>query len=99
MRVYTPALADSFQWSLSDNKSSQVSRTPFSILADLNNTVIWMVPICPLIFTSSSPITKTLGMLPNALFTIGINVIFILISFISMLLLWEFLTPALVDVL
>ena len=31
-----------FHWSLSDSKSFQVSRTPLSIQADLNNAVIWM---------------------------------------------------------
>ena len=34
-----------FHWSLSDNKSPQVSRTILSILANLNNTVVWMVSI------------------------------------------------------
>ena len=32
-----------FHWSLSDSKSPQVSRTLLSILAVLNNTVVWMV--------------------------------------------------------
>ena len=32
-----------FHWSLSDSKSRQVSRTLLSILADLNNGVVWMV--------------------------------------------------------
>ena len=32
-----------FHWDVSDNKSPQVSRTLFSILADLNNIVFWMV--------------------------------------------------------
>ena len=32
-----------FHWSLSDSKSPQVSRTPLSILAVLNNALIWMV--------------------------------------------------------
>ena len=30
-------------WSSSDRKSPQVSQTLFSILADLNNIVVWMV--------------------------------------------------------
>ena len=31
-----------FHWSLSDSKSPQVSRTFSSILADLNNAVVWI---------------------------------------------------------
>ena len=40
------------RWSLSDNKSPQVSRILLSILADLNNAVVWMVPTRPLISES-----------------------------------------------
>ena len=32
-------------WNLSGSKSSQVSRTLLSILADLNNAVVWMVSL------------------------------------------------------
>ena len=46
--------------SLSDSKSHQVSRTLLSILADLNNAVVWMVStrpfINPLVTVSSAPI-------------------------------------------
>ena len=38
-----------FHCSLSDSKSPQISRTLLSILADLNNVVIWMVSTRPLI--------------------------------------------------
>ena len=31
-------------WSLSDNKSPQVSRTLLGILVDLKKTIVWMVP-------------------------------------------------------
>ena len=41
-----------FHWSLSDNKSPQVSRTLLSILADLKNAVVWMVPTSPPILVS-----------------------------------------------
>ena len=41
-----------FHWSTSDNKSLQVAGTHLSILTDLNNAVVWMVTIRPLIFTS-----------------------------------------------
>ena len=36
-------------WNLSDNKSPQVSRTFLSIRADLNNSVVWVASILPLI--------------------------------------------------
>ena len=38
-----------FHWSLSDSKSPQISST---ILADLNNAVVWTVSTCPLISKS-----------------------------------------------
>ena len=50
-----------FNWSLSDKKFSQVSRTLLSILVDLNNGVVWMVFTRPLISKSSSPCTNPLG--------------------------------------
>ena len=37
-----------FHWSLSDSKSPQVSRTLFSILADIKIVIVWMVPTWPL---------------------------------------------------
>ena len=48
-------------WSLNDSKSTQVSRTLHSILADLNNAVVWMVSIRPFISKSSSPFINPLG--------------------------------------
>ena len=42
-----------FHWSLIDSKSPQVSRTLLSILADVNNVVVWIVLIRPPIFDSS----------------------------------------------
>ena len=36
-----------FHWSLSDSKSPHVSRTLLSILAILNNVVVWMVSTRP----------------------------------------------------
>ena len=44
-----------FQWSLSEKKSSKVSRSLLRILADLNNAVVRRVFSCPLISNSSSP--------------------------------------------
>ena len=43
-----------FHWSLSDSKS-QVSRTLLSILAVLNNAIVWMVSTLPPTSKSSSP--------------------------------------------
>ena len=40
---------------------SSISRTHVSILADLNNAVVWMVSTRPLIYKSSSPCTKSFG--------------------------------------
>ena len=42
-----------FHRSLSDSKSPQVSRALLSILADLNNAVVWMVSTRPFISKSS----------------------------------------------
>ena len=47
-----------FHWILSDSLSPQVSRTFLSILANVNNAVVWMVLILPLIFISSSPFSS-----------------------------------------
>ena len=43
-----------FHWGLSDSKSPQVSRTLLSILAVLNNVVVWMVSTRPPTSMSSS---------------------------------------------
>ena len=61
--------------SLSDSKSPQVSRTLLSILAVLNNAVVWMVSTRPPTSKSSSPFSNTLVTVPNAPITIGIIVI------------------------
>ena len=72
-----------FNWSLSDNKSPQVSRTLLSILAVFNNVVVWMVSTRALISKSSSPFN-------NPLVTVPIIIIIII--------LYEFFTPALAEV-
>ena len=41
-----------FHWSLNDSKSPLVSRTLLSILANLNNIVVWMVSVLPMISNS-----------------------------------------------
>ena len=65
-----------FHWSLSDGKSTQVSRTLLSILAVPHNAVFWMVSICPLTSKPSSPFNRPFVTVPNAPITTGIIVIF-----------------------
>ena len=70
-----------FHCSLSDSKSPHVSRTFLSILANLNNAVVWMVSTRPLISKSSSSFINPLVTVPRAPITIGINVTFMFHSF------------------
>ena len=70
-----------FHWSLNDSKSPQVSRTLLSILAVLNNIVVWMVSTRLPTSKSSSPFSNPLVTVPNALITIGIIVTFMFQSF------------------
>ena len=56
------------------------SRTFLSILADLNNVIVWMVSAGPLTSKSSNPFTKIVGIVPSAPITIGITVTFMLQS-------------------
>ena len=65
-------------WSLSDSKSLQVSKNSLSILAYLNNVVVWMVSTSPLISKSSSPFTKHFGIVSSAPANIDITVTFTL---------------------
>ena len=71
--------------SLSDSKSSQVSRTLLSILADLNNIVVWTVSSHPVISKSSSSCTNPLLTVPRAPITIGIIVTFMFHVFFNSL--------------
>ena len=71
--------------SLSDRKSPQVSRTLLSILAVLNNVVVWMVSTRPKTSNSSSPFSNPLVTVPKALITIGIIVTFMFHSFFNYL--------------
>ena len=68
-------------WSLSDSKSPQVSTTLLSILAVLNNAVIWMVSSRLPTSKSSSPFTNPLVTFLNAPITIGIIVTCMFLSF------------------
>ena len=74
-----------FHWSLSDSKSPQVSRTLLSILAVLNNAVVWMVSTRPPTSKSSSPFSNPLVTVPNAPITIGIIFTCMFHSFFSSL--------------
>ena len=69
-----------FDWSLSDSKSPQLSRTFLSNLAVLNNSVVWMVSTRPPI-KSSSPFNDPLVTVTKAPITIGIIVTFMFHSF------------------
>ena len=70
----------------SDRKIPQVSKTFLSIIADLNNTLVWVVSSLPLISSnSSSLLAKSLGTAPSAPTTIGITVTLMLHSLFSSL--------------
>ena len=70
-----------FHWSLSDSKSPQVSRTLLSILAVLNNVVVWMVSTRPPTSKSFSHSNNPLVTVPKAPITIGRIVTFMFHSF------------------
>ena len=63
---FSLAFAGDFQRSLNDCKSPLISRTLPSIQANLNETVIWMVSILPLISNSSSLLPKLLEIVPSS---------------------------------
>ena len=67
------------------HKSPQVSRTLLSILAVLNNVVVWMVSIRPPTYKSSSPYSNPLVTVLNAPITIGIIVTGMFLSFFDSL--------------
>ena len=48
-------------WSLSDSKSPHVFMTLLSILADINNAILWMVSTRPLNSKLSSPFINSFG--------------------------------------
>ena len=72
-------------WSLIDSKSLQISRTLLSIAADLDNAIVWMISILPLIFNSATLISKPLETVPSAPTIIDITVTFIFHIFSSFL--------------
>ena len=71
-----------FSWSFSNSKSPQVSKTLLSILAFLNNAVVWKVSTRPPTSKSSSLLNNPLVTVPNAPITIGIIVTFMFHSFL-----------------
>ena len=94
-----------FHWRLSDSKSPQVSGTLLSILAVLNNAVVWMVSTWPPTSKSSRPFNNPLATVPKAPITIGIIIIILIIIIIIVvvvviiiiILLWESFVQAIVD--
>ena len=74
-----------FHWSLSDNKSPQVTRTLLSILAVLNNAVVWIVSTWTPTSKSSNPFNNSLVTVPKAPITIIIIVTFMFHSFFNSL--------------
>ena len=80
---FTSALADSLL--VSNNKSPHVSRTFLSILAVLNNAVVWMVFTRLPTSKSSSPFNNPLVTAPIAPITIGIIVTWMFHSFFNSL--------------
>ena len=74
-----------FHRSLSESKSSQVYRTRLSILAVLNNVVVWIVSTRPPTSKSSSHFSNPLFTVPNAPITISIIVTWMFHSFFNSL--------------
>ena len=74
-----------FHWSLSDTKSSHVSRTCPRILAIRSNAVIWIVSTHPPTSKSSRPFNNPLAIVPKAPITIGTIITFMFHSFFNSL--------------
>ena len=74
-----------FHWILIDTKSPQVTRTLLSILAVLNNAVVWMVSTRLSISKFSRPFNNPFVTVPQAPITIGIIVTFMFHSFFNSL--------------
>ena len=74
-----------FYWSLGNSKSPQVSRTLLSILAVLNNAVVWMVSTRLPTSKSPSPFNNPLVNVLKAPITIGTIVTFMSYSFFNSL--------------
>ena len=81
-----------FHWSFSDSKFPQVFRTLLSILADLNNVVVWMVSTRLPTSKSSSPFNNHFVTVPKAPITIGAIVAFMFHCFFNSLARSRYLT-------
>ena len=81
-----------FHWSLSDSKFPQASYNLLSILAVLNNVVVWMVSTRPPTSKSSSPFNNPLFTVPKASTTIGTIVTFMFHSFFNSLAMSRYLS-------
>ena len=78
---FTRVLADGFSLEFEWQLFSSL-QTLLSILAHLNNTVVWTVSSGPFISKSSSPFTNPFGIVPSAPISSGITVTFMLHSFL-----------------
>ena len=85
IRAFHISVSRWFFTGVSNSKSPEVSRTLLSILAVLNNAVVWMVSTRPPTFMSSSPFCDPLVTVPNAPITIGIIVTCMFHSFFNSL--------------
>ena len=85
IRAFHNRVSRWFFTGVSDSKSPQVSRTLLSILAVLNNAVVWMVSTRPPTSKSFSPFSNPLVTFPNAPITIGITVTCMFHSFFQFL--------------
>ena len=74
-----------FNWSLSDSRSPQVSRTLLSFLAVFSDVVVWMVFTRPLIIKSSMPFNNPLVTVPKAPITVDTIVTLMCHSFFNSL--------------
>ena len=71
--IFTPGEV-AFHWTLSDNKSLQVSRILFSIPDDFNFAVVRIISIFPLISSPTNCFFKPLGTFSRAPTNISITV-------------------------
>ena len=74
-----------FHRNLSDIKSPQVSGTLRSILADFNNSLVWIVPACPSISNFDSPFSKPSETIPSTPITFVVTFVLMFQSFHSFL--------------
>ena len=88
----TPVLGAGFSLKFDDGKILKVFRTLLSILADLNNSVVWIVSARSSIFDSSKSFTKPLWIIQSVPVTIRITVTFMLHTLFSSLARFKYLS-------